>query len=192
MYIRIKFEDIESDKTKETQELLFSSPNGTFLTSSKAHMVTSKEIQEIVGYSVVFWYLDINILNNTKFGKYTEYILSAQKRNINFGLTKETFLNLISKPCNYCGVTDLTFYKTKGAGGIDRIDSNKDYTIDNCVSCCGMCNQMKLDYTTEQFLNKCLKISKILRTKYHINISSLVRDFIISTYVKLENDKNMQ
>jgi hypothetical protein len=68
MYIRIKFEDIESDKTKETQELLFCSPNGTFLTSSKAHMVTSKEIQEIVGYSVVFWYLDINILNKHYYG----------------------------------------------------------------------------------------------------------------------------
>jgi len=63
MYIRIKFEDIESDKTKETQELFFSSPNGTFLRSSNAYMVSSKEIQEIVDYSVVFWYLDINILN---------------------------------------------------------------------------------------------------------------------------------
>ena len=63
MYIRIKFEDIENNKTKKTQELFLSSPNGMFLTSSHAHTICSKEIREAVGISVVFWYLDINILN---------------------------------------------------------------------------------------------------------------------------------
>ena len=63
MYIRIEFKDIESDKTIETQELFFGDPNGMFLTSSKAQMVSPKEIREIVGCSVVFWYLDIDILN---------------------------------------------------------------------------------------------------------------------------------
>ncbi len=63
MYIRIEFDDIESDKTKDTQELFFSSPNGMFLTSSNAQMISSKKIQEVIGNSVVFWYLDIDILN---------------------------------------------------------------------------------------------------------------------------------
>ena len=34
-----------------------------FLTSLHAQMISSKEIREIVGVSVVFWYLDIEILN---------------------------------------------------------------------------------------------------------------------------------
>ena len=34
-----------------------------FLTSTNAHMICSKEIKEAVGISVVFWYLDIHILN---------------------------------------------------------------------------------------------------------------------------------
>ena len=38
--------------------------------------------------------------------------------------------------------------------GIDRINSDKGYTIDNCVPCCAQCNHMKLDYTTEEFLTK--------------------------------------
>ena len=63
MYIRIEFTDVESDKTTETQELLFSTPNGMFLSSSRAQMISSKEIRERVGTSVVFWYLDVNTLN---------------------------------------------------------------------------------------------------------------------------------
>ncbi len=63
MYIRIEFEDVESIKTKETQNLFFGSPNGMFLTSSNAHMLSSKEIREVVGKSVVFWHLDVDILN---------------------------------------------------------------------------------------------------------------------------------
>ena len=68
MYIRIEFEDVESDKTKETQYLFFGSPNGTCLASSNAHMLSSKEIREVVGDSVVFWYLDVDILNKHYFG----------------------------------------------------------------------------------------------------------------------------
>lgn len=59
MYIRIEFGDIENYKTKETKELFFSSPNGMFLTSLNAHSICSS----VVGSSVVFWYLDIHILN---------------------------------------------------------------------------------------------------------------------------------
>lgn len=35
--------------------------------------------------------------------------------------------------------------------GIDRIDNNKGYTIDNVVPCCKMCNQAKNDYTLQEF-----------------------------------------
>lgn len=63
MYIRIEFEDVGSAKTRETQSLFFSSPNGMFLTSLNAHMFHPKEMKESVGNSVVFWHLDVNILN---------------------------------------------------------------------------------------------------------------------------------
>jgi hypothetical protein len=63
MYIRIEFENIGSAKTKETQGLFFGSPNGMFLTSSNAHMLSSMEMRDTVGHSVVFWHLDVDILN---------------------------------------------------------------------------------------------------------------------------------
>jgi len=68
MYIRIEFKDVESDKTKETQFLFLGSPSGTCLSSSNARMLSSKEIREAVGNSVVFWYLDVDILNKYYFG----------------------------------------------------------------------------------------------------------------------------
>jgi hypothetical protein len=62
MYIRIEFEDIESHNTKKTRQLFFSCPNGMFLTSSKSYLISSVEIQEAGKNSVVFWYLDVEIL----------------------------------------------------------------------------------------------------------------------------------
>jgi len=63
MYIRIEFDDIENYKTKETLQLFLGIPNGTCLSSLNSHMISSKEIREVVGISVIFWYLDIDILN---------------------------------------------------------------------------------------------------------------------------------
>ena len=37
--------------------------------------------------------------------------------------------------------------------GIDRIDSNIGYTVNNCVPCCTICNHMKNDLTTDEFYN---------------------------------------
>jgi hypothetical protein len=67
MYIRIEFDDIESDKTKNTQQLFFSIPNGMFLSSSKAYPISSVEIREVSRNTVVFWYVDLDILNK-KYG----------------------------------------------------------------------------------------------------------------------------
>ena len=63
MYIRIKLKDIESDKTKDTLQLFFSIPNGMFLSSLKAYPISSVEIREVSKNSVVFWYVDVDILN---------------------------------------------------------------------------------------------------------------------------------
>ena len=63
MYIRIEFENIENYSTKKTRQLFFSCPNGMFLTSSNSYLISSNEIREAGKDSVVFWYLDIEILH---------------------------------------------------------------------------------------------------------------------------------
>jgi hypothetical protein len=42
--------------------------------------------------------------------------------------------------------------------GIDRIDANRGYEIDNIVPCCGMCNIMKNGYNVEDFLDKAKEV----------------------------------
>lgn len=45
MHIRIEFENLGSNKTEETRQLFFNSPNGMFLSSLNAHALSSKEIR---------------------------------------------------------------------------------------------------------------------------------------------------
>lgn len=96
---------------------------------------------------------------------FIEYQSNADSRNHQFLLTFEQFNDLISGKCAYCGSEPKIkngghFEKRKHkdqpdlyTNGVDRIDSSKDYTIDNCVSCCSMCNKMKNVYSKNDFLN---------------------------------------
>ena len=70
---------------------------------------------------------------------------------------------LFSKKCTYCGC-----WSEDGCQGIDRIDSLKSYTISNCTPCCKTCNFMKLDYSRDQIIEKCL-INEIRALNFGIN-----------------------
>jgi hypothetical protein len=92
-------------------------------------------------------------------GQYSAYKNSAEKRNISFELSKKEFKNIVLKACTYCGTHEQGYYGD-GAGGIDRVDSSGNYIMSNCVSCCGTCNIMKLNYPLNVFINHCVKITK--------------------------------
>ena len=80
---------------------------------------------------------------------YSQYKTSAKLKELEFTLTVEQFANLTSGACHYCGdIPSLIRSYPRGWGGyihngIDRIDSSKGYTLDNCVSCCKTCNFAK-------------------------------------------------
>lgn len=95
---------------------------------------------------------------NSKYLAYKQRAIK-HKKQISFTLNKEQFRALITAPCHYCGVIGSSTYKSKPnangnfpSNGIDRIDSNLGYTIDNCVSACGICNKMKNDLSYDQFM----------------------------------------
>lgn len=73
-----------------------------------------------------------------------EYISSAYKRGKSFELTQEQFEELVTGICSYCG------FQSETVIGIDRLDSEKGYTLPNTVSCCTDCNQMKGVRTPQQ------------------------------------------
>lgn len=97
---------------------------------------------------------------------------SAAKRNLEFSLTKEQFLEITKRNCDYCGIEPLQIAKCKGGtngdyiyNGLDRVDNEKGYTIENCVSCCKQCNISKASYTKEKFINWAKRLVKNLENK---------------------------
>lgn len=89
-------------------------------------------------------------------GRYSTYKTNALKKGREFCLTIEQFDSITSQPCHYCGQYD--FYEDMKFTGVDRIDSSKGYSAENCVSCCRSCNAMKSDNDVSEWLEKIKKI----------------------------------
>jgi len=73
----------------------------------------------------------------------------AEKRNKENTLLETDFTTIISKPCFYCGYTN-----DKEVLGIDRLDNNKGYSVENCVTSCKICNRMKHIFHPSFFIEK--------------------------------------
>lgn len=89
---------------------------------------------------------------------FQRYISQAKRRNIEFSISLDEFKNLISQSCYYCGEHPNHISKTKFSSykynGLDRLDSSKGYIKENIVTCCGVCNTMKMDDALPNFLSK--------------------------------------
>jgi hypothetical protein len=88
-----------------------------------------------------------------------ENIISTAKRGGNIDLNKieeikSIITDLVYKPCFYCGFQD------DNLNGIDRVNSNIDYIVDNIVPCCIMCNFMKNTLDIATFISHITKIVK--------------------------------
>lgn len=78
----------------------------------------------------------------------------ARKKGLELTLTKQDIGNLIFLPCYYCGTepsNNLGKTNTLPYQGLDRVDSNKGYTLNNVVPCCFACNRDKGDRSASWF-----------------------------------------
>ena len=87
------------------------------------------------------------------------YTRRAKIRNLSWDLSIEQFTKLLLDNCFYCGIepqqrSDGGFMEDYVYNGIDRIDNNYGYSIDNSVTCCGKCNRMKLDMSLSEFYKR--------------------------------------
>lgn len=87
----------------------------------------------------------------TKKGRFSSYKSGSKSRGIDFNLTEDEFFSFWQKDCYYCGSKIDTV-------GIDRIDSSIGYNINNCRSCCFICNTMKSSLKESDFLNHIQKV----------------------------------
>lgn len=91
---------------------------------------------------------------------YNTYRRLAKPRGLSFNLTYEQFHRFTSLNCDYCGEPPKQISKSKYPysvipfiyNGIDRVNNLVGYTLENCVACCGRCNQAKHAMTKAEFL----------------------------------------
>ena len=88
-------------------------------------------------------------------GRYSACKYTAKRKGVAFCLTKMQFEQLTSRTCYYCD----NFSTGHEYCGIDRINNDVGYIMDNCVSCCFRCNDIKSNYSLIE-LKECLEILK--------------------------------
>lgn len=82
---------------------------------------------------------------------------NAKSRNISVTISEEDFFYMASKNCHYCDSPPIykngpkEWQKRVLLNGIDRVDNNFGYSMDNIVSCCEQCNWAKKDLTIEEW-----------------------------------------
>lgn len=101
--------------------------------------------------------------------------ISQAKYNVN--ITKENIINLYEKQNGICYYTGLPMsVSTKVIDSknhnlsIDRLDSNKDYNLDNIVLCDKNVNMMKGKLTVNRFKYIASKVTDKFTQSFHLNI----------------------
>lgn len=95
---------------------------------------------------------------------FNSYTRKANSRNQEFELSFNEFDKLISSPCHYCGIKPSNEYKYKSKNstlfynGVDRVNNNIGYTVDNAVSCCKTCNFLKGRFNVDEFVEQIERI----------------------------------
>lgn len=100
------------------------------------------------------------------------YVQCAKSRNIAFELTKEKFEELVCMACYYCGS-----FNEKEVIGIDRLNSERGYTNENCVPCCKVCNFMKGTLTKNTFITQAHKIATYNPVEEMTDSDNEVKDY---------------
>lgn len=86
-----------------------------------------------------------------------DYSRRARDQGIPWALSRDELSSLIFSPCHYCG-NEGRWYHTSGergciVNGVDRVDSDRGYRLDNVVPCCSKCNYAKKEYPLSDFLS---------------------------------------
>jgi hypothetical protein len=86
----------------------------------------------------------------------------AKKRKIDWQITFFDYLKLCNQSCFYCDnkLGKIVLYNI----GLDRLDNNKGYIIDNVVSCCESCNMVKGDSLSCEEMKKVAELLISMRS----------------------------
>lgn len=90
-----------------------------------------------------------------RWGRLQRYSL---KKKISLTLSFDQYSEIIKENCYYCGI------ENKGTGyGLDRLKPSSGYTLDNVVSCCPPCNQIKGNILTRDQMKNLITVIAFFR-----------------------------
>lgn len=93
------------------------------------------------------------------------YKRNAKIRNLSFNILKEDFYILTQQNCYYCNSPPKTKNHKFIYNGLDRKMNKIGYEINNVVTCCKICNRMKMSLDFNEFINNVNKITINLKEK---------------------------
>lgn len=105
---------------------------------------------------------------------YSQLLYRAKKKKIQCTIEKSDLFVFYTSNCFYCNSSPRNVTSRARANGdfiytgIDRINCEKDYSIDNVVPCCYGCNILKMDQLTQSETLVLVAQLKILRNKEDI------------------------
>lgn len=97
---------------------------------------------------------------------YNHYKLFAGYRKKQFKISFKTFKKFIKQNCYYCGSRPIKLVYSKHNltkylfNGLDRVNNDKGYLLNNIVTCCKICNRAKYTMTQIDFLDWIKRIKK--------------------------------
>lgn len=95
---------------------------------------------------------------------YNLYKTGAKGRSLEFNITENDFIKLTSQNCYYCdskpsnrsgSIKNKGFYNYNG---LDRVNNDIGYNVDNIVPCCKNCNLAKRQLTQTEFFDLIKKV----------------------------------
>lgn len=91
----------------------------------------------------------------------------ARRRGYSWNLANAQVRKFTSRTCFYCGVEPSQRGASQAGyngvylyNGLDRVDNEQGYTIDNVVPSCGRCNEAKNNMTQDEFLDWISRVYK--------------------------------
>lgn len=94
-------------------------------------------------------------------GRFANLKKETKRRNLNLDLTIEQYQQIVLNSCFYDSSHLLPIYGT----GLDRIDNNLGYTLDNVVPCCYNCNRIRNDSMSHEEMIEVANLLKRLRSE---------------------------
>jgi hypothetical protein len=76
----------------------------------------------------------------------TVFYQDSVERNLEWTVDFDHAMVIMTGSCHYCGILE-----TGRFNGLDRVDNQKGYTLENVVACCRWCNRAKGRNSVEEF-----------------------------------------